>query len=72
MFLPATANDVYEDQQDLQRRLEDLAKKPSSILREQSKTSNGVKLLDRARSEKATLTQCLTRYMLVKLKCTSE
>jgi serine/threonine protein kinase len=56
MFLPATANDVYEDQQDLQRRLEDLAKKPSSTLR----------------SEKAALMQCLARYMLVKLKCTSE
>ncbi|KAG0598648.1 hypothetical protein M758_12G090800 [Ceratodon purpureus] len=72
MFMPATASDVYEDQQDLQKRLEELAKKPSCILRKRSKRSGGVKLLDHVRSEKAALTQCLARYTLVKLKCTSE
>lgn len=62
VFLPATTEDVQEDQQELRRRLESLASDPSTI----------VKPWIYFLRERESRNQVLARYLLAKLSCTSQ
>jgi hypothetical protein len=61
LFRPATDGDVLLDQQELQKRLADLVNEPS-----------GSKLWEHFLPGRGALEQCLARYLLVKLRHTTE
>lgn len=61
VFLPTLHSNVVKDQQELQMRLEALAIDPSRI-----------KLLGDSLPDEVALTQCLARYLLLKMHCAYE